>query len=370
MPVKTVKNDRNPVQCMAWSGGRIIDNRSTDAPHTVTADAIWHRPLPSGPLLPPTYMEIVEIRFNPERYDETYVNPSNGLKYGREGLLAYVYNNKPITPFEVTSDDGTLSLNRALSKITNSRGTFGETLVEGRQTAQLLYKRGKQLVDSVRALRRRDIRALERALGVPLGKGAADRLRKMPHSQLISDGYLEFQFGIMPIVQNIRDIASIYSEGLRQRGDRINRRSGSNGLRDWNTPLGPARGASAIYGRVDNPLVANLNEIGLFNIPLEVWNTVPFSFVFDWGANVGSYLGAITGASGMTLYGTRTEVRQAQRFSTGNGALYSYRKDISRWPLFYPRASLPPQLTREASMSFGKVVTLFALGRQLIGGKW
>lgn len=367
MTRKTIKNKPQYVTNRTYLWGNLNSTSVTKLADQVVADATWSRPLPAMRPLPHTYMDVEEYAENPTVYDATYQS-----KFGTEGKIGYLFHAYGSWPtfVEQTFDDGSDAWNRALSKITNGRGTFGETLVEANKTAELLHKRGSQLYRAALALKKRDVKAIERALKQSIPRDSAGNIKLMPASRLLSDGYLEILFAVMPLIQNIEDASRIYAEGLREKGDSVRFVSRPPRKDSWDSSSqGPARGSATLVGRVTNPTAANLNELGLLNIPREVWNMLPLSFVFDWGGNVGSFLGALTGSAGMSLYGSRTEVTQRLIISTHAGEIYSRRKDILRMPQFGTPTRLPTSLGREAHLTFGKVVTLFALGRSMFFSK-
>lgn len=325
---------------------------------SVTADAVWSRPKPA--VLDVTPMIIRESSYN----DTSYSSSS------RRGDLDYVYPAN-IETIDI-NDDGTLAFTRALAKFTNASGTFGESLVESGSTAALIMKRGSQLLNIAKALRSANIPALERALGLSLRKGLKRDLDLMDASGRLSRGYLEVSFGVMPIVQNINDAAKLYTNGMLQKGQTVRSRSGnlSYGRPDWSKvnqalPEGSAR----IRAKVVNSRVANANAMGLLNIPLEVWNAVPFSFVFDWTGNIGVYLSSLTGGAGLgnsqvSVTTVTGRVIKKKPPSPVAGVTYSQVCTYTR-----TKGSLSPVLptswVRQSAFDFGKIVTLAALGRSL-----
>lgn len=363
MPVKTIRNSSTTVTNTTWLSGNINNQYVENVPDYVVADAEWSRLKPPPPLKT-TPMVITEYRRNSKFYDNTRLNPQ-GRRTGRSGTIDHAYPGA-LDSFPV-NDDGNDASNKALSKFTNRRGTFGEGLIEARSTANLIQKRTRMLYGIALALKRGDIGFIERMIQAPLSKGSREKLNGMNATGRLARGHLEFMFGVMPIITSIGDAAKIYNDGLLTNGQNVRSRSGNQSpftgytREDYKAPTGSA----SFRGKVKNSRIANANSMGLFNIPLEVWNAVPLSFVFDWVGNVGITLGAITGGAGLELWGTKTSVAGFTNFkkpSTGVSEFYTHQMVITRMRTL-PLVSMPASWQRASSFSFGKVVTIAALAR-------
>lgn len=328
--------------------------------NSVVADAVWSRPKPLP--LRDTPMVITKRRSNPGIY-------SSGPPFNhRTGTQIFCYYSTPVRS-EERGDDGSGAFNRALAGF--QEFTFGETLVEGKKTADTFLKRGRQLDAIGNALLRGDRRALERALGVGVRDGAWRNLTSMTAGQRIANGYNEVSYGILPALQAVGDTARAYIRGLGGRGQRRRRTRGGN---SWNpntdgfSNIPAPQGSGTVSGTIRNELLANANMLGLLNVPQEVWNYVPYSFVFDWMIPIGTYLGGITATAGLgEVRSCRTSVLRTEQYQVidGNRLYCETTERISRTPqIAVPMLS---GLAHGSAMTFGKVVSSLMLMRARYG---
>lgn len=361
MPVKTVYDHGfNVLNTLTDNRtGEIVRSESYRLANRCTADAVWSRPFPTP--LRDTYLTSTTIRQNPGRYSRPWT-------YRREGTQLYVYNTDVFTS-RTKSDDGNGAFNRALAGF--SEFSFGESLVEANKTASMLTKRGNQLDRIGLALLRGDRRALERAMGVGIKTPTWRDLVAMGASRRMANGYNEVSYGWLPVLQAMSDGARAYITGLGGRGQtRRQTRGGGNRIganADWSNLPDP-RGRGTVSGVIRNEHLAGANQLGLLNVPLEIWNKVPYSFVFDWAIPIATYLGGITATAGLgDVRATRVSVtrREQVQLAVQNGLVWSYTQTVVRTPMnAFPTLS---GLAHGSAVTFGKVVSSFMLLRARLG---
>lgn len=369
MSTKILRNRGKSIRnrTVLYSGRVTYDQLVSVQSQHASAEAMWSRRKPARPKDTP--MIIYDNMLNDSVYRDMYPGP-NG-EYGKEGTLNHVY---PGSIDETRSEDsGGAAMTRALNKLTGDRATFGESLVESKATLDMIRNRIRLLWAFGRALRNGKLDEAARLLKFDPGSTAKEKLKKMSADNRIASGYLEFMFGVLPVVNDIENGLKIYAEGLATRGQKIESRSGghrsSKRREDWKqSSHGLRTGKASIKGRVTNERARNLNSQGLLNVPLEIWNSLPFSFVFDWFIPVGTLLGAMSGSAGLAADYSQVSVRTVEwrkRQSTGSTDIYSRQITVTR---FQPIIGLPSVsvLASSAAGSWGQVVSMAALAAQQI----
>nr|UJQ85902.1 MAG: putative maturation/attachment protein [Leviviridae sp.] len=197
----------------------------------------------------------------------------------------------------------------ALVKLKDMKVNYGEALAEARSTIRHLSNSVSQLARAFKFARSGQWHRVAKELNlrkdqILTGKSPANR-------------WLEYQYGWMPLMGDIKGTIDLLNEGFRSKGYTFSvvRQVQSEGLplsltsHDANTDYsGTSRYISKtkMYCKIRNETLASLTRIGLAD-PLQVaWAVVPFSFVVDWFLPVGSYLEALSATHGVDfLSGTR-----------------------------------------------------------------
>lgn len=140
------------------------------------------------------------------------------------------------------------------------------------------------------------------ARGVSISKDAANN-------------WLQFQYGIMPMVMDMYDLQEHIKDGLSKKGDLITS-SGSAVdsvppqilLQGNDADSKRYSGPGSRYGckvvlkaRISNSTLHNLNRLGMLNPLALAWELVPLSFVIDWFLPIGSFLNGLTAPLGTTF---------------------------------------------------------------------
>lgn len=306
------------INCDSW----IIDTSVGRDSLVTYTDAARHYAKPRG-ILFPTYLRYVSVQtdgnmapMGPMTSQWTFY-----CRGGQHSFVHHAHNFKSSMQFSSAGRSESVAQLGAGSAFTGQMGQFGETLATLNETGSMIMKRGKQIGDIVRALRRGDFKRLESMI-----KGEVPgKVRRLPPAKRVADGWLELQFGWMPLVEDVYSAVEAYrnrlEKGMFVKGRRVNSTAGGFKSLDSSKTSDNAaysnygshtayerilqNGANASarqYGTVSNPTVATLNQLGLANPALIAWQLMPFSFVVDWFAPISSILGYMSNGWGMSIH--------------------------------------------------------------------
>lgn len=359
MSRKTLFHDVTEIQNSTYVFGEYNSGYTQKVTSRGFSDAGRHRRKPRPPACMSTTMIVIDI------YRGTTTTYQSGSHKGilRKGHPVYVFGSYPVKTKSYLSADGTQALIKARAKVSDYN--FGETLVEMNQTLGLIAKRLNSLVSFIR-----DVKA---GRWNKLNHKPSKKLARTPASKRMAQGYLELQFGWMPLIQDIHNALDAMSSGLRTRGSKVRTRSGARVPRSFTAGSdtwidGSHLEANATYtGRVRNERLAQLNQLGLANPALMAWNKLPFSFLVDWFLPISSVLGALTAGLGLECKDGCVTTRSARdHFQVVGGQTIMHGQDYSaiRKPIIPP--AMPPLGLKGASPSIGKVVTGVALVRSVL----
>jgi len=175
----------------------------------------------------------------------------------------------------------TAARSQAVSRIKEGRGAaLGLTLLDWRSSHNLLTNAFRGLASK------------------------ANR-KRLYYKRRSSSLFLEGIFGWVPLIQDIYDAFETLSEAHRSSPVRAKHSmvyskkvtGDPNSRLTTQTELGAMVGAQ---GRMQNPNLALLSDLGLINPAAVLWDRVPYSFVVNWFIPVGSYLSALTDLVGYT----------------------------------------------------------------------
>lgn len=159
----------------------------------------------------------------------------------------------------------------------------------------------------------------------------------------ISDDYLAFQFGVLPLLSDIQGTSELladYNLNLEAPIIIAIRTNSKEHFKEYlNGQLfeGTMNISYVVKYKIDNPLARSLQSFGLVN-PAEIaWEVMPWSFVFDWIAPIGPYLHALSADTGLEFVtGTRSETIQydmtyspTQKQPTSNSDAYESGEYLS-----------------------------------------
>lgn len=129
------------------------------------------------------------------------------------------------------------------------------------------------------------------------------RARKSIKPDDFASLWLQYRYGIMPIVYSIQDVAKIVgdSHNLYKKVVSI---VNAEIVRPQVLPTESSYWHTSIYGsktskitgkaRWSSGALQTLDQI-TFNFPLTAWELIPYSFVVDWFINIGDYISAVIG---------------------------------------------------------------------------
>lgn len=359
---KVVSGSIQTITCRQYFQGSVTNTTTRQVYRDrATATAEFRRRRPQ--VLTDTPMVIDMTANNPGHY-----RTGNPKGFERAGTQLYVHNSVPVVFYRPGAKDGESERNAALANF--SEFTFGESLAEAGDTYNYLSKRLGNLYDIGFALYRGDVKKLERIFKQSIPRDAKGKLHSWDASKRLANGHLEVAFGITPIVNDMVSASRAYVQGLATRGQTVVGRSGSTSRRkpdaEWKHDFHDNRASAVFRGVVTNESLAQLNQLGLLNFPLQVWNKLPYSFVFDWFIPVGTFLGAATASAGLSEFrGCKTVESWKFGSQTVNGKRLLWEKSltVTRTPLYSPFPTLAG-LIRQSSGSFGQLVTLASLMRQ------
>jgi len=220
-------------------------------------------------------------------------------------------------------------------------------------------------------------------------RGRWSVLRKMfpkNPSKGAANGWLEFQYGWLPLMSDLYGLQQQLKEGFRKEGFLI--RAIGQAQEPWPakdalpiTPVdffdgvtsgkGEYLSRTVIYSVIEDSKLYALNQLGLINPALIAWELVPLSFVVDWILPIGDLIGSLTAAVG-TSFVAGFEDRIASGDWTATGS-YRYRVKgtpgkIQRRVFAFERrvySTLPlPGLYMGSGLNMTKALSALALFRQ------
>lgn len=176
---------------------------------------------------------------------------------------------------------------------------------EGRSTLAMLADLLQRLVRAYKAARRGDWRNAFRQLGA----------RSYRPSKDAANNWLQFQYGVMPLVYDAYDLQEHIKRGLSRNGNRHRVKVNRTQKVDAVTALrGSANQYNKYYGhgcrygisvvfdyKIDDAYLSNLNRLGMLNPFALAWELVPLSFVLDWFLPIGAFLNALMAPYGTTF---------------------------------------------------------------------
>lgn len=234
----------------------------------------------------PYTMNLVS-RFNPAG---SYFSNPNWYTTTLEGLVGGASSTATWT-----ANDDIALLGKLREKITSSSFNAAVSMAEGHQSVELILKAAKTLDTVYRHAKRGDWKSATKALaGYERNPGVS---RKKAASTTLSNGWLEYQYGVKPLLNDVYDaattLAHLSSVPLQQtltvsRKNTGQAHSGSPTVLDYTDSYSfKAKKIKAVVKEVD---VVSL--LGLTDPASVAWEKLPYSFVVDWFIPVGNFLSA------------------------------------------------------------------------------
>lgn len=184
---------------------------------------------------------------------------------------------------------------------------FALAAMEGEKTIDMLVNILVRVSRAYRAARRGRWQEAWRHLG---GTSRGSR-----PTRDAADNWLQFQYGVMPLVYDAYALQEHYKRGFSRKGathkvrvNRTNTASAVETLRGYPSNFDRYSGSGTKYGitvayeyRISDAEANNLTRLGATNPFLLAWEAVPLSFVIDWFMPIGAFLNALIAPFGTTF---------------------------------------------------------------------
>lgn len=192
---------------------------------------------------------------------------------------------------------------------------WAENLAQVNKTRTMIIERSLQLATVVRALKKGRFGDVYDALWDPKDRPLRSRRPKPTRKKSVSQNFLEFEYGIKPVVNDLQESMKILTSDIplgSLKGKATERfdirkvvRNDSNLQNYLSSERVTAQVSCNVGARVtvSNPNVFLANQLGLIDLALP-WKLVPFSFIVDWFVNVEQVLSSATDWYGVSLEST------------------------------------------------------------------
>lgn len=268
---------------------------------------------------------------------------------------------------------------KALLRAGDMKVNLAVSLLEAEKTSSMILDTARRIDRAYRALRRGNFREVARQLNLP-----PSRVHKT---------WLEYKYGWTPLLMEVKGSAELLAQHHLRRAESFEASATVSDSKVWNyQSVTAAPGGTSVWRassaqriarvklrcRIDNPIAAAAQQMGLTNPALVAWEVVPYSFVFDWFISVGDWLTAITSLQGLTVIsamsstvfsgvGTHTQTENGKDFwgvwlNPATCDASAKRREYSRNPLSLSGLTVYPVVHSDA-FGFQKLVTSLALMR-------
>jgi hypothetical protein len=202
---------------------------------------------------------------------------------------------------------GMITRNKAIDKVKDMKVNLAQLIAERRQVEKSITDVVNRLSRAVRAMKRRDIKAVQRELGYAGGP------KKL--SGRLAQDWLAWQYGWKPLLGDVKGLAEHFAR--RELGRKIKiyakykAQVTSAGRTGFGNVLGFIGAAKYTYGPVTTSSTTVLEfrlmsefaqegeALGLHDPLLLAWELLPYSFVIDWFLPIGDFLSRWNYADGL-----------------------------------------------------------------------
>lgn len=316
--------------------------------NTVEASAIFSRPRPS----PLTATPLGIIR----RIQSSGRKPA---PYGGEMFLDINAPTRLVEPAAWTPDLAGLTV-QARAKMTNRIMDLGESLSGMPGTAKSFAKAMGKLANLFDGASKGSVKQM-RAAGVKpsLAQQIASHSRR---ERRVSSAYLSAMFEWLPLAQDLHDLLGAYAKFARK-GDFA--RAGSGAV----SPDGKRTSRVAVGGTVSSAVDYNLNQMGLANPRLTLWQNLPLSFLADWGVNMSTALASMSADVGLAGFSAcEISSRETTAEASVGGSWQVFRTDtyVNRTPISSAAPLLNSLRVKPVQLSVTKALLSAALLHQAL----
>ena len=228
---------------------------------------------------------------------------------------AATWGVSPNTTWDTFASERTWACNYARAKllsVLNSEAMMVVNYMERAQALDAIYRRGTQLLDFIRALKRGNVVKAAKVLGCRANVAGESASRRYgpktwrSKSKRFADDFLEWHFGWSPLIADIGNAVELLQGPVpfgrfKARGRKVPIDSQFTGVNQVATYKGFAQAECGCCFTVTNPNLYLANKLGFVNPAAIAWELVPFSFVVDWFVNVGDFLTQSSELYGLTI---------------------------------------------------------------------
>jgi hypothetical protein len=228
---------------------------------------------------------------------------------------------------------------------------------EGRETATYVANRMFFLYRLLKAVSRGQFNEAARMAGSELSQNAGKRLRRNQSMyrnpvDLVSNSWLEYQFAIRPLVNDVYGAISAYHSKQQVGRD----------VRSYGKYRNGSKGTiyrAGVVARVQSSETRTLQQLGLTNPLLAAWNLVPLSFIIDWFVPISPLLQHLDATVG---FGQTSSWESVRKYATKRAK--DPHLSIEEVTEYYTRTTggvLVPSLSVGSNLNTGQVATASAL---------
>lgn len=177
---------------------------------------------------------------------------------------------------------------KLLDAIKNQNVNLAQMSAEYRSSAKLFRSLAGELYQGYKAIRRGHL-------------GAA--IRDLSRDRGFARKWIEFQFGLVPVVMDLEGVCLSLADNLREGHTRYVTIRTKDTQRYERRYLDPIGTGWLLHEEVETLLIKlrarwvvgdhlldDISRFGFSNVPALLWELVPFSFVVDWAIGVGDWL--------------------------------------------------------------------------------
>ncbi len=317
------------------NGGNVAGPFSVpDGRYAAETSSGTHRRKPSG-WIPPTGYSYSHVTFSRDSGECKYwftSNPNTNNRWitGCVGGVNGAFNS--LNRWDELVNEGSIvdaalantALIAARGKLKGQSVNLAVAFGERRQTAQLIGDTAKRLVETVRSLKRGNIRDAMNKLGLSHNS-------RQPRGSNWPRHWLELQYGWKPLLSDVYGACDALSK--RNKSDwRVTVTATRSSKRDYSRSwggngggVGSAKVSCSAFVRIDalpqNEANISLASLGISNPATLGWELLPFSFVVDWFLPVGGWIDSLDAMLGYGEAYTSTSVLTRASWDTrGTGS--------------------------------------------------
>jgi len=187
------------------------------------------------------------------------------------------------------------ALNKALSNLKRQKVSLGNMFGERHETLELFASTLARVGKGWKAIRKGRIPDLRELFSGGRRKNLGYALPEL---------YLEYMYGVSPLLQDVHDATSALIDRNNSRNPWVTVKGAAKlvdrrrvemlgAIADVNISVQQEDQHKAFVRLdyvLDNDLIASLSSLGVLSPLATVWELMPYSFVLDWAANIGTVL--------------------------------------------------------------------------------